>query len=105
MENMESIERLDNATSDLAKAANAIVEKMKEKASNDVQSYNVGESNYAEKNIQPWDIWAEYKLDPWRADIVKRVLRTKEGQGKLDLEKIIHICRYLLEKEYNESSN
>ena len=102
MENIESIERLDNATSNLAKAANAIVEKMKEKASNDVQSYNVGESSYAEKNIQPWHIWSEYKLDPWRADIVKRVLRTKEGQGKLDLEKIIHICRYLLEKEYNE---
>ena len=54
---------------------------------------NVGSSNYAQFSIQPWDIWREYSLNPWDADIVKRVLRTKEGDSrKLDYEKIIHIC-------------
>lgn len=60
----------------------------------DIRSYNVGSSDYAEHNIQPWDIWREYNLNPWDADIVKRVLRTKETDGRrLDYEKIIHICK------------
>ena len=60
-----------------------------------VQSYNVGKSDYAKHAIQPWDIWKEYNLNPWDADIVKRVLRSKEGEERtLDYEKIIHICKY-----------
>lgn len=65
----------------------------------DARSYNVGKSDYAQHRIQPYDIWAEYKLDPWRADIIKRVLRNKPGEGELDLKKIIHICTWLLENE------
>ena len=60
-----------------------------------VQSYNVGKSDYSKHAIQPWHIWKEYNLNPWDADIVKRVLRTKEGEPRtLDYEKIIHICKY-----------
>lgn len=60
-----------------------------------VQSYNVGKSDYAKHAIQPWDIWKDWNLNPWDADIVKRVLRTKEGEARtLDYEKIIHICKY-----------
>ena len=64
-------------------------------ANENVRSYNVGKSDYAKHAIQPWDIWKEYNLNPWDADIVKRVLRTKEGEERtLDYEKIIHICKY-----------
>lgn len=64
-------------------------------ASEKVQSYNVGKSDYSKHTIQPWDIWKEYNLNPWDADIVKRVLRTKEGEPRtVDYEKIIHICKY-----------
>ena len=60
----------------------------------DVRSYNVGTSNYAKYKIQPWDIWLEYGLNPWDADIIKRILRTKDGDSrKMDYEKIIHICK------------
>lgn len=60
----------------------------------DVRSYNVGQSDYAKHKIQPWDIWLEYNLNPWDADIVKRILRTKETDSrKLDYEKIIHIAK------------
>ena len=60
----------------------------------DVRSYNIGESNYSKHKIQPWDIWEEYELNPWDADIVKRVLRTKKGNDRvMDYEKIIHICK------------
>jgi hypothetical protein len=60
----------------------------------DHKQHNVGTSNYAKFSIQPWDIWREYSLNPWDADIIKRTLRTKEGDSrKLDYEKIIHICQ------------
>lgn len=58
-----------------------------------VRSYNRGASDYSQHIIQPWTIWQEYQLNPWDADIVKRVLRHKEGDSRrLDYEKIIHIC-------------
>lgn len=62
--------------------------------------YNVGNSDYSKHVIQPWSIWLDYNLDPWDADIVKRVLRTKIEPGLsetesriLDYNKIIHICK------------
>ena len=59
----------------------------------DPRSYNVGKSDYSKKKIQPWSIWIEYDLNPFDADIVKRVLRTKEGESRiLDYKKIIHVC-------------
>lgn len=62
--------------------------------SEDIRSYNVGTSDYSKHKIQPWDIWLEYDLNPWDADIVKRILRNKANQSrKEDYEKIIHICK------------
>lgn len=56
--------------------------------------YNVGSSDYSKHVIQPWSIWIDWDLNPWDADIVKRVLRTKEGDSRiLDYEKIIHVCK------------
>ena len=70
-----------------------------------VRDYNIGKSDYAKHKIQPWDIWLEYNLNPWDADIVKRVLRTKEGEDrKLDYEKIIHICKYRIAELSKEVS-
>ena len=64
-----------------------------------VRTFNVGKSDYSKHKIQPWDIWIEYKLNPFDADIIKRILRKKEEFGmskeesrKLDYQKIIHIC-------------
>lgn len=66
---------------------------------NDVREANVGKSNYAKHTIQPWSIWIDYDLNAWDADIVKRVLRTKEESGMteidariMDYNKIKHIC-------------
>lgn len=62
-----------------------------------IRAYNVGSSDYAQHKIQPWDIWLEYKLNPWEADIVKRILRKKKGQSRReDLEKIIHVAKELI---------
>lgn len=66
---------------------------------NSVRNRNVGNSDYSKHRIQPWDIWIEYKLNPFDADIVKRILRKKIESGmndkesrKMDYQKIIHIC-------------
>lgn len=67
--------------------------------------YNVGKSDYSKHALQPWTIWEEYHLNPWDADIVKRILRTKEESGMtpeesriLDYKKIIHICEHRIEQ-------
>lgn len=67
---------------------------------NETRNNNVGKSNYSKKTIQPWSIWLDYNLNPWDADIVKRILRTKEEPGMtleesrlMDYNKIIHICQ------------
>ena len=61
---------------------------------NEVRDMNVGASDYSNHLIQPWAIWQEYDLNPWDADIIKRVLRHKATDSrKMDYEKIIHICQ------------
>lgn len=66
---------------------------------NQVRKNNIGKSDYSKHIIQPWSIWIDYQLDPWDADIVKRVLRIKEEPGMskveariMDYQKIKHIC-------------
>lgn len=67
---------------------------------NEIRSHNIGKSNYSKHIIQPWSIWIDYNMDPWDADIIKRVCRTKEEPGMsweearvMDYEKIIHNCQ------------
>ena len=70
---------------------------------------NVGTSDYSEHVIQPWSIWLDYNLDPWDADIIKRVLRTKAepcmsaAEARIvDYAKIIHICKEKIRQLKNE---
>lgn len=57
------------------------------------REYNVGKSDYSKHFIQPWSIIQDYNLDYWDGDIIKRVLRHKEGESReMDYKKIIHIC-------------
>lgn len=61
---------------------------------NEVRKGNEGTSDYSDHVIQPWAIWQEYDLNPWDADIVKRVLRKKSTDSRaMDYRKIIHICK------------
>ena len=71
---------------------------------NAVSDYNIGKSNYAKHKIQPWDVWLDYNLDPFRANLIKRTLRTKEEEGMTlretkiqDLEKMKHIIDKMLD--------
>lgn len=71
------------------------------------RSHNIGASDYAEHTIQPWSVWLDWKLDPWDADIVKRICRHKEGESPaLDYQKIIHICQEKLRQlKYGTTDN
>lgn len=61
---------------------------------NETRNHNVGKSNYSTKLIQPWTVWRAYpELTSFDHDIIKRVLREKDGDTRrMDYEKIIHIC-------------
>ena len=68
----------------------------------DVRKKQVGGDHYAKRAIQPWDIWEEYGLDPWRANAIKYLLRagTKDGVPALqDLKKARHTLDRLIEIE------
>lgn len=58
----------------------------------DIRSFNIGNSNYSKHIIQPWAIWIDYpELTSWDHDVIKRILRTKQGESRImDYEKIIH---------------
>lgn len=76
-----------------------------DKLAEECNSYNIGNSDYSKHAITPWMIWKEYNLNPWDADIIKRVLRIKEGTPrKEDYEKIIHICLERI-RQINQSNN
>lgn len=104
--------RMNNIYADAYKAMD------KEKSTNpnynfnsDIRDYNIGSSDYSRHKIQPWDIWEDYNLNPWDADIVKRVLRKKELPGMEnsksrieDYQKIIHICLKRIDQIKNNSN-
>lgn len=80
-----------------AKKANYLTYEEFKSTNKNVRSYNVGSSDYAKHKIQPWDVWLDHLLNPWEADIVKRVIRRKKGQNRReDFEKIIHIAQELI---------
>lgn len=65
----------------------------------DHRSHNVGESDYASHPIQPWDCWINWGMNPWDADMLKRLIREKLIVGYTakesriqDYKKIQHLC-------------
>lgn len=62
----------------------------------DVMAKQIGGTHYKGAKMQPWDIFMQYKLDPWSANVVKYILRFPKKAGKQDLEKAKHYIEYLL---------
>lgn len=62
----------------------------------DVMAKQVGGTHYKGAEFQPWDIFMQYGLDPWSANVVKYILRFPKKAGKQDLEKAKHYIEYLL---------
>lgn len=62
----------------------------------DVMAKQVGGTHYKGAQFQPWDIFMQYGLDPWSANVVKYILRFPKKAGKQDLEKAKHYIEFLL---------
>ena len=54
-----------------------------------VMNEQVGGDHYKKKKIQPWDIIDEYDLDYYHGNVIKYVLRDKDGHVE-DLKKAKH---------------
>ena len=72
-----------------------------ERKMKNTRSYNVGTSDYATHRYQVWDIWRDFQLNPWEADIIKRLLRKKDGEEN-DIEKIKHILNEMIDTNQYE---
>jgi hypothetical protein len=65
----------------------------------------VGGNHYAKYgNIQPWDLWALWNLNPFQANIMKYVVRYRDKGGVEDLKKARHMLDKLIEVEEMRAS-
>jgi hypothetical protein len=58
-------------------------------------------NHYKGTNIQSWDVFLDWQLDPWACNVIKYVQRHRKKAGKHDLEKALHYLEYMIEK-YDE---
>lgn len=47
-------------------------------------------THYEDLAIQPWEIIERNKLDFWEGCVLKRLLRWKQKDGVIDLDKMVH---------------
>ena len=72
---------------------------------NDVRSYNCGASDYSKHKFQSWSFWILFRLNPWDADLTKRVLRIKKTDGRLlDYKKMKHIALERIRQFQNDEN-
>lgn len=56
-----------------------------------------GGDHYKGTNIQSWDVFLDWGLDPWACNVIKYVQRHRKKAGKDDLEKAKHYLEYMIE--------
>ena len=56
-----------------------------------------GGTHYKGTNIQAWDVFLDWGLDPWACNVIKYVQRHRKKAGKDDLEKAKHYIEYMIE--------
>ena len=47
-------------------------------------------------NIEPWDVFLDWGLDPWACNVIKYVQRHRKKAGKEDLEKAKHYLEFMI---------
>jgi hypothetical protein len=53
--------------------------------------------NHYQCNIQPWDVFLDWQLDPWLCNVIKYVQRHHKKGGLDDLKKAHHYLEYAIE--------
>ena len=61
----------------------------------------IGGNHYKNLSIQPVDYIVENNLTFLEGNVVKYITRhRRKGEGARDIEKVIHYCELILEKDY-----
>lgn len=68
-----------------------------------IKTKQVGGSHY-KTNIEPWQVFLDWGLDPWACNVIKYVQRHRKKAGKEDLEKAKHYLEYMI-AQYDEIGN
>lgn len=76
------------------------------KAAPAVNAVQVGGEHYKKYgDLQPWDLWTMWNLNPFQAAILKYVVRYRDKDGVQDLKKARHFIDKLISVETdNENS-
>lgn len=74
--------------------------KLHEDTGKSFRDQQVGGTHY-KQGIQPWDVFLEWGVDPWTANVVKYILRFPYKDEVKDLEKAKHYIEYLI-RNYDE---
>lgn len=61
------------------------------------RTMQVGGDHYRQSEIQPWDVFLDWQLDPWLCNVIKYVQRHKLKNGKQDLEKARHYLNHVID--------
>jgi hypothetical protein len=60
-----------------------------------IKSKQIGGNHY-KSNIEPWDVFLDWGLDPWACNVIKYVQRHRKKAGKQDLEKAKHYLEFMI---------
>ena len=61
-----------------------------------IKSKQIGGNHY-KTQIQPWDVFLDWEMDPWLCNVIKYVQRHAKKNGKEDLEKAKHYLEFAIE--------
>lgn len=65
----------------------------------DANDKQIGGHHYKGQELEPWDIWAKWKLNPFQATAIKHIARYNKKGSIQDLEKAVHYLEKLIELE------
>jgi hypothetical protein len=61
-----------------------------------IKTKQVSGTHYKGTEIQPWDVFLDWGLDPWACNVLKYIQRHRKKDGKKDLEKALHYLEYMI---------
>ena len=61
-----------------------------------IKSKQIGGDHYKTR-IEPWDVFLDWRLDPWACNVIKYVQRHRKKAGKQDLEKAKHYLEFMID--------
>jgi hypothetical protein len=62
-----------------------------------IKTKQIGGDHYMGTNIQSWDVFLDWGLDPWACNVIKYVQRHRKKAGKQDLEKAKHYLEFMID--------